>query len=138
MGTMSAMTRLTLSSAAAVADALDLLVPPADRRRSTAWVLLCDDHDELVVPCVVDELPEQPPADECAALLAPFAAALGAGSGAGLLLALTRRGQAAVTDLERRWFHAAHAVCVARAVRLLGVHLLTPEGAREVHLDDAA
>lgn len=131
------MTRLILSSSAAVADALDLLVPPAERRRSTAWVLLCDDHNELVVPCVVDDLPEQPSPGECEAMLAPFAMALGAG-GAGLLLALTRRGEAAVTDSERHWFHAAHAVCADHGVRLLGVHLLTPAGAREVRLDDAA
>lgn len=131
------MTRLILSSPAAVTDALDLLVPPPERRRSTAWVLLCDDRDELVVPCVVDDLPEQPPPDECEAMLAPFATALG-NDGAALLLALTRRGEAAVTDSERHWFHAAHAVCAEHGVRLLGVHLLTPTEGREVHLDDAA
>ena len=35
------------------------------------------------------------------------------------------------------WVRVARAVCADRGVRLLGVHVLTPHGQREVNLDDA-
>jgi hypothetical protein len=53
-----------------------------------------------------------------------------------VLVALTRPGRAGITEDDRACYRAAHAICSAHGVRLLGVHVVTPRGQREVVLDD--
>jgi hypothetical protein len=54
----------------------------------------------------------------------------------GLLLALTRPRGLAVTDDDRACFRAARSACAHEHVRLMGVHVVTPRGQRELTVDD--
>jgi hypothetical protein len=55
----------------------------------------------------------------------------------GLLLALTRPRGLSVTDGDRACFRAAKSACAHEGVRLMGVHIVTPRGQRELTMDDA-
>jgi len=118
-----------------VADVLDLVVSVRDRRSGALAVLMCDEDDRLVQPVVITDL--EPMADEddrCDALAVITGAMEGRGS---IIVAVARRDGLSITEDDRVWARAARRAG-AGAVRLLGVHLVTATGSREVPLDLAA
>jgi hypothetical protein len=93
-----------------ISDHLDRVIPPYLRRRWSVWFIFCDEENgRALLHCPVDNVPAQPTADQCLYTVA---------------------------NSDRQWFQAAHRACAERGVRLLGVHLMTPAGQREVVLDD--
>jgi hypothetical protein len=100
-------------------------------------VVLCGERNEVLLHCHVGDLPPELSESECAKALCPLAHPLGGGLAGAMLVALTRPGPLVLTAGDRRWFRVAHAVCADHEVRMLGVHLVTPHGQREVVLDDA-
>ena len=119
-----------LTEPALVADVLDLVVSRLSRDRGALYLLLCDDADRLLVPVAVDEVErEQTPrqrADLVATVLDLAAQTAPVGS---LLAAIARPGGLSVTADDQSWADAV-AVGVAGRTRLLGVHLVTPDGSR--------
>lgn len=126
-----------LDSYEAVRDHLDLIVGHEDRCRHNVFFVLCDDAGQPVAHAAVDELPPDPPAEECTLAVEPFATALGQECPSGrLLVAPTRPGSPAITDVDRRWFDATHATCRRLSVAVHGVYVVTPHDTTQVHLDD--
>lgn len=122
---------------AAVRDHLDLIVSPEDRCQRSAFVILCDPTSRPMTHAAVDDLPPDPPAEDCTLLVEPFVTvAAEADPAAQILIGLTRPGAESIGDVDRRWFHGIHAVCGRRGVPVLGVYLLTPHATTEIHLDD--
>ena len=113
-----------------VADVLDLVVSEADRRAGALAMLLCDDQWRLLQPCVVSPLDPTPSENERVRVVQVFAEALGAGGS--LLLAIARGDGLGLTQDDHAWAAAARRVCDAARVRLLGVHVVTLCGSREV------
>jgi hypothetical protein len=127
-----------LDSAEAIDLHLDRSVSPPERARTAVRFVLCDAGARVRVHCVVGGLPPQPDEQDCAVAVSVFATAVAeAGADGAMLVVLTRPGPSAITDQERRWFHAAHRCCARAGVRLLGVHLMTPTTQRRIALDDA-
>ncbi|WP_380166953.1 hypothetical protein [Jannaschia sp. R86511] len=108
---------------------LDLVVPEADRRSGALAVLICDEQDRLLTPVVVGEMPEELSDDEREQCLRTVLAATdGRGSA---LVAVARADGLSVREADRAWARAAVRAC-ADGPRLLGVHVITSEGSREV------
>jgi len=122
-----------LTGAQFVADVLDLVVSEADRRRGALALLLCDDDDRLLAPVVVGELDEQP-ADRERALRTVFSAVAGTAS---VVLAVARADGLGLRPDDHAWAAAAARAC-ADGPRLLGVHVITVDGSREVPFRAAA
>jgi hypothetical protein len=120
----------------AISDHLAAEISPLERAMRTVRFVLCDQENRVLVHCPVHG--EGPPRDEaqCVQVVSLFAGTV-AHADAALVVVLTRPGPDSVTEWERLWFRAAHVACAEHEVRLLGVHLLTPTGQREVHHDDA-
>lgn len=119
-----------LTASALVADVLDLLVSPVARRRAALYLLLCDDTDRLLVPIAIDELEsEQTPrqrADLVATVIDLSARTAPVGA---LLAAVVRPGGLSSSDDDQSWAEAV-ATAAGGRTRLLGVHLVTPDGSR--------
>jgi hypothetical protein len=127
-----------LDTAAAIEAHLAQTIEPWERRRHGVRFVLCDRANRVCADCPVDDLPVAADPADCAHAVSLFASALaGSDADGALLVALTRPGGGTVTDADRVWFHAAHAVCARLGVRLIGVHLLTPTRQRPILLDDA-
>jgi hypothetical protein len=122
-------TEIPLTEPAFVADVLDMCVFQRDRHRGALVLLLCDDEARLVQPFVI----EDPPSGlDDAERARPFEVAAEAMGGCGsLLVAIARRDGLSVTAEDREWAAAAAQVC-GRGIRLLGVHIVTTFGSREV------
>jgi len=118
-----------------VADVLDLVVSERDRREGALALLMCDDEGRLVQPVVISDLePAATEDDRCEALTVFTSAISGCGS---ILVAVARRDGLSITDDDRVWARAARRAGGGE-VRLLGVHLVTTTGSREVPLDLAS
>jgi hypothetical protein len=127
-----------LDSPEAIREHLEIALDPDDRSQRGVRFVLCDADNRVMVHCPVDDVPDNLDPDDCATFVSVFASALAEGDEAGgILVALTRPGSATVTDCDRQWFRATHEVCAHNGVRVLGVHLLTPQEHREIHPDDA-
>jgi hypothetical protein len=88
--------------------------------------------------CPVDDVPPSYSYADCLHAVSVFAGTIRDLEPAGaLLLVLTRPGPASIGATDRQWFRAAHEVCAATGVRLLGVYLATRLELREIVLDDA-
>jgi len=112
-----------------VADVLDLVVSDRDRREGALAVLLCDDEGRLVQPVVMNDLQPIVTEDDRCEALTVFTGALS--SCRSFLVAVARRDGLSITDDDHVWARAARRVG-AGEVRLLGVHLVTATGSREV------
>jgi hypothetical protein len=100
--------------------------------------VLCDGRNEVRAHVHVGDTP--PDVDPEASRLVVGVMADGltaAGNDGAMLLAVMRAGAPILAPSDGLWFRVARAVCADRGVRLLGVHVLTPHGQREVNLDDA-
>lgn len=116
-----------------VADLLDLLVTDASRALGAIYVVLCDSQDRMLQPCTVDSLPGSFDKDSREQMLRPFVQALATHEPNGAaLVALARPDGMKVTDDDRAWWQAAMRVCTQAGIRLLGLHIVTRHGSREV------
>jgi hypothetical protein len=116
---------------------LDLVIAPYERRRRSVWYVLYDDDGRALIHCPVDRLPPKPTPEECVEISDAIARAVQhLDAGISLLAAITRPGSPSVMAADRLWYRAIQQVCAARQVPLLGVHVLTAEGHREMFLDD--
>lgn len=118
--------RRALTEPAAARDVLELCVNPASREEGALFVLLCDAQDRLLQPVAVDGLPAECGDADRERVLSTFADLLA--SGEALLVAIARPGDPAPTRDDLRWLLSAQAVCHRAAVRLIGVHVVTPLG----------
>lgn len=116
-----------------VADVLDLVVSDRDRRAGALAVLICDEDGRLVQPVVITDLEPIAGEDERCEAISVFTSAMG-GYGS-ILVAVARRDGLSITDDDRVWARAARR---AGGVRLLGIHVVTATGSREVPADLAA
>jgi hypothetical protein len=120
---------LPVSDPAYTADFLDLVVSERDRRRGALALLLCDDDDRMQVPVVVGDLPPELGDDERERTVARVVSAM-KGRGA-VLVAVARRSGLSIRAEDQAWRRAAERACAA-GPRLLGVHVITLDGSREV------
>jgi hypothetical protein len=126
-----------LDSPEAIRDHLGVGIEPEGFDTNGVRFVLCDEAN-TVLAYVMTDCPADANDEQCTNIVAQFARPLADGpDNAAMLLALTRPGPPALISSDRRWFRAAHAVCAKHKVRLLGVHVVTPHGQREVLLDDA-
>ena len=118
-------------------DVLDLLVSGRDRDQGAIQVLLCDPADRLVQPCAVGELDDPAAGYSQLQIIEPFARTWRDLEPDGsILVAIARSRGLAVTDNDRGWHQAAIDTCRRFGLRLLGVHIVTHDGA--VRLPDCA
>jgi hypothetical protein len=116
-----------------VADVLDLFVLDRDRHRGAIYALLCDDADRIQVPVVVEEIGDGGSLDERIHMFGVFAEAVSMNSpGGSMLAAIARRGGLSLTPDDHVWRQGAEEACAREHVRLLGVHVVTPDGSRLV------
>jgi hypothetical protein len=121
----------------AIVEELDQFITPAERRRWSVWYVVCDDDGRARTVCPVQEVPPEPRPEVCVRISDVFAEAIQTlGVEASLLVLITRPGSASVVASDRLWYKAARQVCAERRVPLLGVHLVTATGHREIFLDD--
>jgi hypothetical protein len=133
--------RPCLRRASEAADHLYALVSPSAYRQHTLLVVTADAESRPVHHIEVVDCAPDPSTSECATVLDNLLAAVSGADGAapcGLLLAVTRPGDAAVQGVDRVWFRAFHRVCHARGTSPLGFYVVGPYGARPVQIDDAA
>lgn len=114
-----------------VADVLDLVVSDADRLAGCLAAVMCDEQDR---PCGVSILtdPERLPsdADKCRAI-GVFVQATASSGGGSILFALARPDGLSITADDQRWAQAARQECTEDA-RLLGFHVVTRDGSRQL------
>ena len=119
-----------LTDARFVADVLDLCVPFPDREAGALCVLLCDYEDRLAQPMVIGEI-GHPSADERLQMLSNmFLVARELLPYGSVLLAVARADGLSLTPDDELWARAA--VAAADGYRLLGVHVVTMHGSREI------
>lgn len=127
-----------LDTPEAIHEHLEIALDPADRNQRGVRFVLCDADNRVMVHCPVDDIPDEVEPENCAHFVSVFASALAEGDeSGGILVALTRPGDATIGDVDRLWFRTTHEVCTENGVRVLGIHLLTPQEHREIHTDDA-
>jgi hypothetical protein len=121
-----------LTAPVLVADVLDLVVSPLSRSRGALYLLLCDDADRLLVPVAIDEVESEASSfqrvDLVARVLDMAAQTAPVGS---LLAAVARPGGLSATADDESWAEAITVAADGRT-RLLGVHVITPDGSRPV------
>ena len=122
----------------AIAEHLEQVITRGQRFRPGVWFLVCDaSPSEVLVHFPVDGVPAEPSEEECRHVAGFFADTAAQLDGtAGMVVVVTRPGAAIVGDIDRRWYRAARDACAEHGVRLLSVHLLTPNESREMFLDD--
>lgn len=124
-----------LDEPALVADVLDLVVSERDRRAGALAVLLCDLQARLVTPVVISDLDElAPEAARVEALQVVTQVMQGQGC---VLVAVARRDGLSITADDHVWARAAATAC-APGIALLGVHVVTSSGSREIPYDPRA
>jgi hypothetical protein len=130
------MSKVFLHSPEAIQRHLRRDIEPAGFDSNGVRFVLCDDQNQVLFHCHVGDVPSNIGPVECSRTLSLFAHSMSRGGDGAILLALTRPGPLTLTASDRRWFRAAYRARTAYAVRLLGVHVVTPRGQREVVLDD--
>jgi hypothetical protein len=118
-----------LTDPALVADVLDLVVLARDRQQGAVSFLLCDEDARLVQPVTITDIPATAAVDDRRRCLRTVVGAM-SGRG-GLLVAVAREDGLSVCASDEAWRDAAVAEC-SDGVRLLGVHVVTQAGSREV------
>ncbi|NIK58789.1 hypothetical protein [Kribbella shirazensis] len=136
-----------LTDPTVTADVVDLMVSHGDRRRGTLTAVVCD-PDARYRATVIIELPPTVelrrladpdtrtipnPNDLCQTALHPIIPAVRTAPGTSLILALGRPGPAHLPAHDQEWSRAAHAICKAADVHLLGFYITTKEGIHQSH-----
>jgi hypothetical protein len=119
-----------LTDRALVPDVLDLVVMMRDRYAGSLCLLLCDEDDRLVQPVAISDIDDCPTDDEMVDGIAAVVAVPGPGSS--VLAALARRDGLSITAGDRAWLRVVVRACETAQVRLLGMHVVTCEGSREM------
>jgi hypothetical protein len=121
-----------------IAEHVDQVVTLDQRSRNSVWFIACDrSPTDYLVHLPVDEIPPNATDDECRYIAGFFAETVAQlDVQTGMAVVLTRPGSPVVGEVDRRWYRAVHDSCAEHDLRLLGVHLLTPRGSRELHFDD--
>jgi hypothetical protein len=126
--------KIVLDSPAAIERHLRHDIEPEGFDSNGIRLVFCDNRNRVLAHCHVGEVPADVGSPVCARTISTLTHSF---SPAAMLIALTRPGPPTLTAADGRWFRAAHEVCAEHEVRLLGVHVVTPRGQREVVLDDA-
>ena len=118
---------------AALSRVLDVASASIASPDGTLCVLVCDEDDRLVQPIAIDTLADAPgELQERVRLLGSLMDGLADITPAGsVLIAVARVGGLSATEDDIAWADAASRACAGR-IRLLGVHLVTPDGSRPV------
>jgi hypothetical protein len=125
--------RQPVTHPAALSRVLDVACASIASADGTLCVLFCDSDDRLLQPIAIDTLARAPaePEDRVR-LLGNLTGGLADLAPAGsVLIALARAGGLSATDDDICWADAASRACAGR-IRLLGVHVVTPDGSRPV------
>jgi hypothetical protein len=122
---------LPLTDPQLVADVLDLVVSDADRLAGCLAAVLCDEQARLCAVSIMTE-PERLPsdADKCRAV-GVLVEAIATSGGGSILFALARPDGLSITADDESWARAARQECTEDA-RLLGFHLITRDGSRQI------
>jgi hypothetical protein len=116
-----------------VADVLDLCVSPRARHDGALCLLLCDAGDRLRTPVVVDQVPATASGAERARTLTRLLTELAdIDADVSLLAAIARRGGLSVRPDDHTWAEAIASAAADCRIRLLGVHIITPDGSRPI------
>jgi hypothetical protein len=116
------------------ANAIDLFVTEADRRRGVLAALICDGRARFRTSMLLD-LPRDAPlasAKSCVRALAPLVPVLEGRPDGALILALGRPRPDPTSDHD--WTQAAIQTCRTASIRLLAFYLATPTELRAVPL----
>lgn len=119
-----------LRDARLVADVLDLCVPFRDREAGAICILLCDGEDRLAQPMVIGEIGRPSADDRVHFMHNIFEMARQLLPDGSVLLAIARADGLSLTPDDELW--ARSAVVAAEGYRLLGVHVVTMHGSREI------
>jgi hypothetical protein len=122
--------RRPLTDARLVADVLDLCVPFPDREAGAICVLLCDDEDRLAQPMVIGDIGDPSAEDRLQFLYGIFGMVRQLMPYGSVLLAIARKDGLSLTPDDELW--ARSAVVAAEGYRLLGIHVVTMHGSREI------
>lgn len=126
-----------ITDPALIADVLDLFVTTDSRYDGAVYLFLCDAQDRLMAPVSIDGSHVPTGADRVSTLSGLLQALAEHEPDAGVLVAIARPGGLSATDDDRDWAEAANRAATGR-VRLLGVHVVTPDGSRPVPADRRA
>jgi hypothetical protein len=127
-----------LGTPSAIRDHLRHAIEPAGFAANGVRFVLCDGDNGVLAHCHVGQVPPDVDLADCVRTVSDVVRAVARGTpGGGVLVALTRPGRPIFVPTDRHWFRAARSTCAEHAVRLLGVHVVTPRGQRELVLDDA-
>jgi hypothetical protein len=125
-----------MTSNAFPAERIERVVTREERSRRSVWFIACDrPPTDRVLQLPIDEIPPYATDEdrrELAGFLADAIAHIGSRAG---LAVLTRPGGPTVAEIDRRWYRAIRDAWDHR-LPLLGVHLFTPGGSRELFFDD--
>lgn len=125
-----------ISDPTLVADVLDLFVATDSRYDGALYLFLCDAGDRLMAPLSIggSQAPTGATVEQLSGL---FGALAEHEPDAGVLVAIARPGGLSVAEHDRHWAGAVARAAAGR-VRLLGVHVVTPDGSRPVPADRRA
>jgi hypothetical protein len=112
------------------ADVLELCVPFPDREAGALCVLLCDDEDRLAQPMVIGEIGHPSAEDRLQFMVGIFGMARQLIPYGSLLIAIARADGLSLTPDDVLW--ARSALAAADGYRLLGIHVVTMHGSREI------
>ena len=127
-----------ITTPALLPDVLDLVVSERARATGSLFLLVCDADDRLVLPMQIGELTAAPGESARGHLLAPVMRQVtDMEPGGGVLAAIARPGGLSVNADDVAWAEAV-AAATQGSLRLLGVHLVTPDGSRPVPADRRA
>jgi hypothetical protein len=120
-----------------LAEHIERVVTREQRSRRSVCFIACNrSPTDRVLYLPVDELPPNSTDEECRFIAGFFADAVAELGWTGMAVVLTRPGGPTVANVDRRWYGAVRDSCGEHGLRLLGMHLLTPGGSRELFLDD--
>jgi hypothetical protein len=118
-----------------VTDVLDLVVSLQDRLAGGLAVLMCDEGHRLLQPCVISDLNYLASDAEREIALSNVVDVMDRPGS--LLVAIARPDGLSITADDHAWARAMARAC-ADDVELLGVHVVTMHGSREVPFADSA
>lgn len=124
-----------LDSPQAISQHLEEDIPRHEFDRPGLRFVVCDERNRVHTHLHVDDVP--PDREEIKHAVNTMVGVTGEFPGMGMVVVAMRPGIPTLTAADGVLYHAAHAACAKHGVRLLGVHVLTPHGRREVRLDDA-
>jgi hypothetical protein len=113
-----------------VAGVLDLVVSDDDRVAGGLAVLMCDEQARLLQPGIISDLDHETSEEERSTVLTSFVAMMSHVADS-VIFALVRADGLSITPDDEVWARAARLACGDR-VRLLGFHVVTRDGSRQL------